>query len=243
MRIISTIFLFVNLCLLSSFYEMQQYTMDKKKPRVIHFSGYKWVVRSTDHNQQGPGPNVFSDDKKNVWVDEQGRLHLRITKENEVWQCAEVTLSKPVGYGKYIFYLHSDLSLLDDNVVAGMFTYLNDREEIDIEFSKWGESSNKNAQFVVQPFEKEGNISRFDVKINNAPSWHSFEWRRNWVNFESFSLVDEHPYLLHFWKNSSADIPRDKQESLKINLWLYKGQAPKNLKEQELIIDSVKYVK
>src|SRR5690606_14139601 len=117
------------------------------KERIINFSGYQWLVRDTDNVRYGPGPNLFSNSTENVWVDDQGKLHLRIVNRNEKWYCAEVTLNQKVGYGKYIFYINSSLSSLDDNVVAGLFTYLDDTQEIDIEFSKWSLNDNDNSQF------------------------------------------------------------------------------------------------
>jgi hypothetical protein len=38
----------------------------------------------------GPGPNSFSDDTPNVWVDSLGRLHMKIDKKKGKWRCAEV---------------------------------------------------------------------------------------------------------------------------------------------------------
>ncbi|NEU73400.1 hypothetical protein PI95_012690 [Hassallia byssoidea VB512170] len=48
---------------------------DKK---TINFSGYVWEVRSSGDG--GPGPNHWSSD--NVWVDQDGYLHLKITQQN-----------------------------------------------------------------------------------------------------------------------------------------------------------------
>src|SRR2546422_5049318 len=58
--------------------------------RTIDFSGLPWIVRSSGGMPEGPGPNVFADSTANVWVDPQGRLHLRITHRAGGWQCAEV---------------------------------------------------------------------------------------------------------------------------------------------------------
>jgi hypothetical protein len=41
--------------------------------------------------------------------------------------------------------------------VVGLFTYLDDTHEIDIELSRWRVASDPAGQFVVQPGERPGN--------------------------------------------------------------------------------------
>src|SRR4051812_19512341 len=119
---------------------------------VLAFSGYSWVVKASS-GKVGPGPNYFSSSANNVWVDNLGRLHLRITKQGSRWFCAEVVSQASFGYGTYRWYLDSPVDNLDPNVVLGLFTWsdLPDyaNREIDIEFSRWGAARNLNAQFVV----------------------------------------------------------------------------------------------
>ena len=209
--------------------------------RVINFSGFDWVVRKTKTAKEGPGPNLFSDSKNNVWVDEQGRLHLKITHQAGQWYCSGIILKNTLGYGKYTFYINSDISKLDENVVAGLFTHLTDTQEIDIEFSKWSVSDNINTQFAVQPSDKAGNKVRFDIPSDLGPTTHSFNWQKDKISFESLHHNQGTAHVLHKWDYTGSDIPPDKEERLKMNLWLFRGQMPKNLKEQEIVIDSVKF--
>ena len=136
--------------------------------RMISFSGYTWEVK-TSKSPVGPGPNYFSDSSKDVWVDEQGQLHLKVTKRNGRWYCSEVISEKTFAYGKYIFYLASRIGQLNENVVLGLFTWDNAPKyhhgEIDIEFSRWGQATNDNAQFVVQPWDRPGNMHRFNGNV------------------------------------------------------------------------------
>ena len=46
---------------------------------TIEFSGYKWVTKETYGRRTGPGNNLFSGSKENVFVDQEGKLHLRLT--------------------------------------------------------------------------------------------------------------------------------------------------------------------
>ncbi len=109
--------------------------------RVLRFSGYEWMVKTSDV-PVGPGDNFFSDSGDNVFVDDEGSLHLRITRRGQRWHCAEVISVQSFGYGRYRFYLGSNLDHLDPNVILGCFTWNDDPEynhrEIDIEFCAGG---------------------------------------------------------------------------------------------------------
>lgn len=213
------------------------------KERVIQFSGMEWIVRATEEGREGPGPNLFSASDKNVWIDAQGRLHLKIRQEGGYWYCSGVTLKKSLGYGQYVFYVGSDITELDKNVVAGLFTYLDDDHEIDIEFSKWSTDDNQNAQFVSQPSTVKGNKERFDIAPKLGQTVHSFDWQEEQIFFRSRYINNNGlDNVIHEWKYVGKDIPKEKTEKLKLNLWLFKGQMPSDLKDQEIVIDSVRFV-
>ncbi len=210
--------------------------------RELKFSGFDWIVRN-DVSKKGPGPNFFSNSEENVWIDKDGKLHLKITQKDGNWYCAGMYCKQPLGYGKYTFYVHSDITLLDQNVVSGLFTYLNDVEEIDIEFSKWSIPDNQNAQFAIQPADKTGNKHRFQIPSNAGPTKHSFDWKKDKINFISQVNSDAAIAPFAVWKYTGPHIPKATTERMRINLWLFKGQMPSDLKEQEIIIDSVSFQK
>ncbi|HQA53253.1 MAG TPA: hypothetical protein PK419_10400, partial [Spirochaetota bacterium] len=133
---------------------------------TLFFSGYTWQVKTGDE-KMGPGPNYFSNNAKNAWVDSSGYLHLAITNRNGEWQCAEVICTESLGYGTYSFDVDTPADAIDKNTVLGLFTWDDDfpsfYREIDIEISRWGEDRPyPNTQFVVQPYTRDGNIHRFD---------------------------------------------------------------------------------
>ncbi len=215
---------------------------DKGITRIISFSGLDWVVRNTEGKREGPGPNLFSDSSKNVWVDESGSLHLKITHENHEWYCAEVTLRQSYGYKKYVFYLSDKTKEIDQNIVVGLFIYKNDEEEIDIEFSKWSKADNKMAQYAVQPAEKMGNKKRFAWTDWSAPSIHLFNWRKDSIEFASFdghTSAGDSKDTISSWVYAGDNIPSENNEKLKINLWLFRGAPSANQKTVEIVIDSV----
>lgn len=210
--------------------------------RIIKFSGYEWVVRTSKEEKQGPGPNLFSDSEDNVWVDNEGKLHLKIVERGGNWYCSGITLRHSQGYKKYVFYLSSRVDLLDENVVAGLFTYKNDEEEIDIEFSRWSNTNDKNSQYAIQPSYITGNKTRFDMSLNSNLSTHFFDWQSDKIEFGSYkghTLDPEESKIINTWTYTGDNIPPLNDERLKINLWLFRGNSPSNKQSAEMIIDRV----
>jgi len=209
--------------------------------RKIVFSGYNWRVKSSD-SKVGPGPNYFSDSEENVWVDDQGRLHLKITQRDNEWYCAEVILEENFGYGKYIFHLAKRVDQLNENVVLGLFTWdtcsdpTYGNREIDIEFSRWEDPANDNAQFVVQPYDTPGNMHRFNMQQSEEESTHSFTWLEDRIKFQS--IYDDSTELSTY---TGQDIPQPGNENARINLWLSNGLPPSDGQEVEVVIKQFDY--
>jgi hypothetical protein len=200
---------------------------------TIEFSGYQWRVKRSDA-PVGPGPNLFSDASDNVWVDEAGRLHLKITARAGRWYSAEVIASVSLGLGRYTFELASPVDQLDPNVVLGLFTWDStapgsNYREIDIEFKR-GRTSAENAQFVVQPWDRPGNIDRFGIRTGTSLSTHWFEWRGDSILFESVAATVER------WLYTGPDVPSAGRENARINLWLDGGVPPSNGQEAEVVV-------
>ena len=207
--------------------------------RSIQFAGLTWDVKLG--NGLGPGPNNWSDSTDSVWVDAQGQLHLKIRNVGSSWYCAEVVTQQSFGYRTYLFKVGSDANLFDKNVVVGLFTYLNDTNEIDIEFSRWGNANNQAAQYVTQPGGT-GNIHRFDLSTAGVNSTHSFTWQASSIFYQSYqgyhNVLPALPsQFIQNWNYTGASIPLPSTEKLRINLWLYKGTPPSNGLPVELIIN------
>ncbi|UOB18394.1 glycoside hydrolase family 16 protein [Abyssalbus ytuae] len=211
--------------------------------RVIEFSGYEWLVRNTYEEKQGPGPNYFSDSEENVWVDAQGRLHLKVMQRDGKWYCAGLTLRRTFGFNKYVFYVDSRVDQLNENVVGGLFTYMNDEEEIDIEFSRWSDPENQNSQFAVQPSDIPGNKDRYDMDLEGSDlSTHFFDWQADKIEFASYkghTLTPETEDIISTWTYTGDNVPPDSYEKVKINLWLFRGNPPTDNQEAEMIINRV----
>lgn len=216
--------------------------------RSVNFSGYEWEVRKNDV-LEGPGPNYFSDSSSNVWVDSMGRLHMKLTYRDGKWYGAEVINKQNLGYGKYTFYVESQLDQLDSNVVLGLFTY--DIEspdayqrayrEIDIEFAKWGNDFYPNSQYTIWHSDWDYTSHTFNSLMPYG-SWstHSFNWQPGRIDFESlgghYAEAPSDDFVWQRWNYENERVPDEGLAKIHMNLWLFNGQPPKNNQEVEVII-------
>ena len=215
--------------------------------RTISFSGHNWWVKKSS-SRVGPGPNFFSDSANHVWVDSEGRLHLKIARSGNRWYCAEVVSAESFGYGTYRFYLASAVDALDPNVVLGPFTLNDDpaynHRELDIEFARWADRKSLNAQYVVQPYTVAENMYRFNQPAGVPESNHSFLWTEQEASFLSLrglvplrlsdNVIAEHSF--------TSGIPVAGGENARINLWLFRGRAPTNRQPVEIVISRFEFI-
>lgn len=195
----------------------------------IDWSGFKWNVRT---GSGGPGPNNWSDSANNVFVDSQNRLHLKITNSAGKWYCAEIYTTTIAEQGEYKFQVSSNPANLTYNVVGGLFYYLDDQDEIDIEFSRWGDPNANNTQYTVWAIT--GGIESPRGETNIGSTTHLFRWNPSQIYFESVGILS--------WNYTGPNFPKTGGE-LHLNLWLIDGKPPADSKEQELILSNFTYNK
>jgi hypothetical protein len=228
-------------------------TVERANPnlRSISFSGYDWWVKAGP-GLVGPGPNRFSDSTNNVWLDDQGRLHLRITNASNEWLCAEVVTRRTFGYGSYRFELDSPVNNINPSVVLGLFTWSDDpaytHREIDVECGRWADPNDiNNAQFVVQPWDWFNHLFRYAVPAGLTNSTHLFTWESHRVTYQcqrgSYSPAPVPTNVISSWAfTDTAAVPQTGDENVRINLWLIDGHPPSDHQEQEFVIKSFTFV-
>jgi len=228
--------------------------MLKSATTTISFSGYEWYVK--DATAFGPGPNNWN--PNNVWVDSDGKLHLTITYNSltQKWDCAEVWSTTSMGFGKYEWFVEGRIDLLDKNVVFGLFNYPtasigpDGTNEIDIEYSKWGDDASNIGNYVVWPAKLINRYTKwsasFPVSLTGTYTTQRFTWASNSVNFQSLHGWTTENNNLIFSKTYSQSntkaksyIPQ-KAEPVHMNLWLFRGNAPSNNTPVEVIIAKFK---
>jgi hypothetical protein len=212
--------------------------------RTVRWSGYTWDVKNSPHRRIGPGPNRWSDSRKNVWVDDAGRLHLEITEVHGHWYSAEVVARGSFGFGHYAWTVTGKPSQLDPNAVLGMFTWDDDtpgdhHREIDIEMSRWGRKhAKKNSGFTVQPYRHAGNGHRYVIPRAGVRTTNSFIWTGSSVAF-STELRDGAP--VSNWTYSGPDVPGEGTERPRINLWLFGGALPSDGRPVHVVLPSFSF--
>lgn len=235
------------LVLLFSGCKTMQPVIEASDQTSIYWSGLTWDVKHAKH-KQGPGPNFFSANRKSVWVDEHGLLHMTIRHVNGNWICSEIICKETLGYGKYSFLLSSPVDQLDPNAVLGLFTWRavggRHNNEIDIEISRWGNSSSPNAQYVVQPYTIPGNIYRFRMSQQGGFSTHEFLWMPEAIYFHSFhghyNSIGDYPEIKS-WIYTKSMIPNPRNTHVRINLWLNNSRGPAKKKDIEVVIKAFNF--
>lgn len=208
--------------------------------KTLHFSGYEWKIR-TAGSDRGGTRNAY--DAANAWTDEKGFLHLRIAQRGEQWTCAEIQLTRSLGYGSYQFVVQ-DLSHLEPAAVLSMFTWDDlgadqNHRELDIEITRWGDPTNKNTQFTVQPYYVPANVTRFA-----APSGvltHSFRWEPKRVTFRT-TKGNGRPTRVVAEQVFSSGIPAPGAETIHLNLYIFSAGKQPMQQEAEVVIEKFEYL-
>lgn len=221
-----------------------------RTPETIIFAGHNWSVKV---GYDGPGPNFFSDDAGNVWIDANGYLHLKITSDSGQWYCSEIISKESFGYGTYVYTVENRVDTLDKNIVLGLFTWDTyapqyNYREIDFEFSRLGNPANDIAQYVIQPWNGAGNIHRFDIDYTSATdtTTHVMTWRADGIYFKSyygdFSLAPTPESFIWDWYYTGDDNPPPGGENVRMNLWLINGLPPSDGLESEVVIKDFQFL-
>lgn len=212
---------------------------------TITFSGQKWQIKNSPNKREAPGNNFWSDNS--VWVDGKGYLHLMLRKdpESNKWFCAEISSENKFGNGSYEFWIQGRIDLLDKNVVFGLFNYAGKDyyDEIDIEFSRWGNTQNKNLHYSVYP--EEGSSAKIwnssvEFSLNEPYSIHRLTKSNTSVKFESYYDIQRKNFYTQTYNSSTIS---KKEMPVYINLWAFQNTPPSDQKEIEIIIQKFIYTK
>jgi hypothetical protein len=211
-------------------------------PKILSFSGYEWTT-STGPIFHAGSRNFF--DPANVWTDERGALHLRISGSPGKWAAAEVKLTRSLGYGTYRFQVR-DVSRLEPSAVLTLITWdgvgtESTRHELDVELGRWGHLENTNVDYVVQPYYVPANYVAF--RVPPGLYTHSFRWEPGKVTFSTVTgsgntgggrVINQHVF--------TSGVPTPEGESVRIALYVFhQGKVPLK-SENEVIIDKFEYL-
>jgi hypothetical protein len=211
-------------------------------PKILNFSRYEWTTSGGPIFRAG-SRNFF--DPANVWTDERGALHLRISGSPGKWAAAEVKLTRSLGYGTYRFQVR-DVSHLEPSALLTLITWdgigtESTRRELDVELGRWGYLENTNVHYVVQPYYVPANFVAF--RVPPGAYTHSFRWEPGKVTFSTVAgssntacgrVINQHVF--------TSGVPSPEGESVRIALDVFhQGHIPLK-SENEAIIDKFEYL-
>ena len=209
--------------------------------KPLHFSGYDWKVRTIASDRGGMN-NLY--DADNAWTDASGALHLRIKKKGDRWSCAELFLTRSLGYGTYILVVE-DTSHLEPAAVLTMNSYdewagEQHFRELNLAIGRWGDATNKkNAQYGVQPFYVPGNLVEFIAPPGTVT--HSWHWESGSAAFKTVrgpsqagaTLVSEHVFM--------SGVPSPGQEVIYLAFFVVASKENPLQNENEVVIEKFEY--
>lgn len=210
--------------------------------KVLHFSGYDWTVRAGATDRGG---ELNDYDSANAWTDDEGNLHLRMGERNGRWSCAEVSLTRSLGYGTYKLVVQ-DSAHLSPSGVLGIFTLderlgEGTRVELDIELSQWGKPGSKNAQYVVQPYYVPVNIARFSVPPGVFT--HVLRWEPGSASFRTFRGIASDSVSKSFSSHVfTSGIPVPAAETVHIDLYDFYHSKNGLQRPAEIVIEKFEYL-
>jgi hypothetical protein len=214
--------------------------------KPLRFSGYDWEVRTIASDRGGMN-NPYSGD--NVFTDASGALHLRITKKDGKWLCAELRTTRSLGYGTYVLTVR-DTSHLEPSSVFSMITWDDNGDphyrEMDIEISRWGDAANKNnAQFGVQPFYVPGNLAPFTAPAGTLT--HVFRWESGLASFKtlrgsSAQADDKLGAPAIFQHDFTSGVPAVGNAIIYINFYVIASEKSPLEKETEVVVEKFAYL-
>jgi hypothetical protein len=211
------------------------------EPRWLHFSGYDWEIRQIPSDSGGV---MHINSASNVWTDPKGQLHLRIARSGDQWTCAEISLTRSLGYGTYTFHF-GKLPVLEPASVLGMFTWDEpeggqSHREIDIELSQWGDPMAKNAQFVIQPYFVAANVFRFDSTA--VPITYSCRWEPGSATFRAIERLGQGPGRGRAEHVFTSGVPSPAGETVHINLYTYGKSRTQQQQGVEVVMEKFEFL-
>jgi hypothetical protein len=217
----------------------------------LSWKGYDWNI--TDGGMAG----VADGSSANIAVDANGYLHLHITKTGNTWTASEMFTTQKLGFGTYQWQIEGPIDVFDKQVVLGLFPYGpaagiggDGTNEIDIEFSRWGQANGVNADFTDYP--DSGNVigeTSFKFSLGGGTSATTrFTWTKDSIEsalLKGYQAPASDAELIKKWKyapdNAGTNIPQQALP-LGINLWCF-GAPPSDGQNVEIVLRDFQFIK
>ncbi len=210
--------------------------------KPLRFGGYDWAVR-TIRSDRGGMNNPYDPD--NAYTDPSGALHLRIKKKNGVWTCAEMKLTRSLGYGTYLLTVR-DTAHLEPSAIFSLHTWDDYGDEhyreLDLEIGRWGDPDNKNdAQYGIQPFYVPGNLVQFSQPAGTLT--HSIRWESGRATFKTVRGSDNRAGVPVVYEHAfESGVPSVGEARVVLDLYVVASNKSPLQKDTEVVVEKFEYL-
>jgi hypothetical protein len=187
---------------------------------------------------------VISQVENSTWVDDQGRLHMRLQKIGDTWYCTTLESPYTVKYGKFIWNISSPSLNLERNTSIGMFTYGDDSHEIDIEINQWP-GRDEHLWFTNQPGSIDDypsniyyNIYSDSPYLDETNITYIIDWEPTYINY---SAINSEGSIISDWNyTNESGVPH-----IESTICQYFGTVanftPRSEQTKEVVFNSFQY--
>jgi len=227
-------------------------TAQSPAPKSIQWMGRTWTL--TDGGMAG----IAKGDPANVSIDANGYLHLRIVNRNGTFTAAELFSTENLGFGTYQWQIEGAVDKMDPSTVLGLFNYgakagigVDAENEIDIEFSQWGNTCHGcNADFTFYPSTGNKSLGPMEDNFTYNPNGSTlttarFEWSSTRIigtimsGLEPIGTTANVLQTLTFAPPDYAVRIPQVPLPLAMNLWCFKAVP---VSDQEVILRNFQFV-
>jgi hypothetical protein len=218
----------------------------------LQFSGYEWKARERISDRGGRNQYAAA----NASVDADGALHLKLARRDDQpledqWTSAGACLTRPLGYGTYVFIVR-DVAGLDPAARLALFTFDENARadhfrEMNIDLWSGGEpgasndSSAPGGQFVLQPNYLPGNLHRFTVPAGRVS--HTMRWEPGVVAFKSMrGNFLEQPGAAIASRTFTTGVPGPGDERVCMAFYFYRKGGHEPRADNEIVIERFQYL-
>src|SRR5262249_44831117 len=167
---------------------------------------------------------------------------LRISRQGSDWAGARIQLTRSLGYGSYRFVVR-DVSHFEPAVVFALSTSddAGPYREMVVEVSRWGESTGKNAQYVIQPYFIAANVVRFPAPPGRLA--FSFAWELGRVTFGAVREPQSGRNApIEATHSFTSGIPSPGTEGVRLNFYAFPNQRNPLQHETEVVIEKFAFL-
>jgi hypothetical protein len=134
---------------------------------------------------------------------------------------------------------------LEPAAVLSMFTWDGaahdqNRREMDIEISRWGDPAARNAQFVIQPYYVAANIVRFTAPPGVLT--HTLRWEPGRVTLRTDRGSGSGGARPIAERIFSSGVPTPGNETVRMNLYVFRRSVAALERETEVVIEKFEYL-